>query len=101
MIRYAERNPLRVGLVERAEDWLWSSLHPAAKVPALDPGPIPRGTDWVGHVNAPMTEAELTVVRLSLRWDRPYGRGAWTMQTASLLGLEYSTRPPRADGSDP
>jgi putative transposase len=26
VLRYVERNPLRAGLVERAEDWPWSSL---------------------------------------------------------------------------
>jgi putative transposase len=26
VLRYIERNPLRAGLVARAEDWLWSSL---------------------------------------------------------------------------
>ena len=26
VIRYVERNPLRAGLVERAEEWRWSSL---------------------------------------------------------------------------
>ena len=26
VLRYVERNPLRAGLVERAEDWHWSSL---------------------------------------------------------------------------
>jgi len=26
VIRYVERNPLRAGLVDRAEDWPWSSL---------------------------------------------------------------------------
>ena len=26
MLRYVERNPLRAGLVGRAEDWPWSSL---------------------------------------------------------------------------
>src|SRR5271157_1892515 len=43
--RYIERNPLRAGLVERAEDWSWSSLGAIAggrAVPVLDPGPIPR-----------------------------------------------------------
>jgi len=26
VLRYIERNPLRAGLVERAEEWSWSSL---------------------------------------------------------------------------
>src|SRR3954464_6206193 len=27
VLRYVERNPLRAGLVERAEEWRWGSLH--------------------------------------------------------------------------
>lgn len=30
VMRYIERNPLRAGLVERAEHWEWSSLHRSA-----------------------------------------------------------------------
>ncbi len=92
VIRYVERNPLRAKLVARAEDWPWSSLRPNAEGPALDPGPVPRGADWLEFVNTPMTEAEVGAIRLSLRRDRPFGTGPWTDETARLLGLEYSLR---------
>ncbi len=36
VLRYIERNPLRAGLVERAESWPWSSLSRADHPPALD-----------------------------------------------------------------
>jgi hypothetical protein len=56
-------------------------------------------------VNAPMTEAEVAAIRLSLRRDRPYGSGSWATKTAALLGLEYSFRPrghqPRTPGRTP
>jgi len=101
VVRYVERNALRSGMVERAEDWPWSSLRGGA-TPALDPGPTPRGSGWLEHVNAPMTEAEVAAIRLSLRRDRPYGAKAWTSTTASRLGLESSLRPrgrqPRVSG---
>ena len=93
VVRYVERNALRAGLVERAEDWPWSSLRAGDSGPALDPGPVPRGADWLEFVNAPMTEAEVAAIRLSLRRDRPYGAGSWATETATLLGLEYSLRP--------
>ena len=54
---------------------------------------MPRGADWLGFVNAPMTEAEVAAIRLSLRRDRPYGTDSWTDETAGCLGLEYSLRP--------
>ena len=56
-------------------------------------GLVPRGADWLGFVNAPMTEAEVAAIRLSLRRDRPLGTDAWTGETAQHLGLEYSLRP--------
>jgi len=92
VVRYVERNPLRAGLVERAQDWRWSSLRADTQGPSLDPGPVPRGAAWLEFVNTPMTEAEVAAIRLSLRRDRPYGTDAWTTETAGCLGLEYSIR---------
>jgi putative transposase len=74
VLRYMERNPLRAGLAARAEDWPWSSLRPGADAPALDPGPVPRRTDWTDLVNT-MTEAEDAAICLSIRRDRPYSGG--------------------------
>jgi len=98
VLRYVERNPLRAGLVERAEDWGWSSLHALSTDSSgpirLDPGPAPRGAGWVEDVNAPMFDNDVARVRQSLRRDRPLGDPTWTLATARTLGLEYSLRPP-------
>ncbi len=55
--RHVERNPLRAGLVERAEDWPWSSLlsaRPGGEArPTLAPEEILRRGDWAAFVNAP------------------------------------------------
>jgi putative transposase len=93
VIRYVERNALRAGLAERAEDWPWSSLANPPDGPRLDTETFPRAADWIEFVNTPMTEAESEAVRLSIRRDRPYGSETWTIQTANRLGLEYSIRP--------
>jgi putative transposase len=52
VLRYVERNPLRAGLVRRAEDWPWSSL--ACRLAAdevavrrLHPGPVALPADWL------------------------------------------------------
>ena len=51
---YVERNPLRAGLVSKAEDWPWSS---AAQCPRpdtgliMDPGPIARPSEWLAILN--------------------------------------------------
>ena len=52
LIRYIESNPLRAGLVERAEEWLWSSLHDRRKPDhSLDSGPWKLPSDWLSIVN--------------------------------------------------
>ena len=94
VLRYIERNPLRASLVERAEDWLWSSLNPRGEKPALDPGPVPRGAGWVEAVNAVMTEAESEAIRTSIRRNRPFGTDPWVRGTAEKLGLQSSLRAP-------
>jgi putative transposase len=63
VIRYVERNPLRAGLVERAQDWKWWSLGSNAAGPARDPGPVPRGAGWLEFVNSPMSKAEVAAIR--------------------------------------
>jgi len=59
--RYVERNPLRAGLVERAERWQWSSLHerrtPDPAVPLVCV-PVLAGLAWVDFVNQPASRGE-------------------------------------------
>lgn len=94
MLRYIERNPLRAGLVARAEDWLWSSLQEReGEEPWLQPLPVPGPKDWVGWVNAPMTDAEVEAIRHSVNRGTPFGSKAWVRRTARRLGLEASLNP--------
>ena len=101
VLRYVERNPLRAGLVSRAQAWRWSSLghRQAGDARArefLHPWPVPLPQDWVALVNRPQTEAELAAVRRSVGRGCPFGSEAWQRQTAERLGLGYTlrTRPP-------
>ncbi|MCI0461987.1 MAG: hypothetical protein L0Z62_33975 [Gemmataceae bacterium] len=105
MLRYIEHTPVRAGLVERAEDWRWSSAAPPrAGGRPLDPGPVPRPAGWLEHVNLPQTEAEVEALRECIRRRRPYGDAAWVGQAAQRLGLEASLRlrgRPRKPAADP
>ena len=95
VLRYVERNPLRAGLVGRAEDWPWSSLHLASSAAApswLDPGPAPRGQGWVEEVNAIGDDGELARLRRSVDRGTPFGSEAWATRTAESLGLESTLR---------
>lgn len=96
VLRYVERNPLRAGLVTRAQDWPWGSLA-ASRDPArpvrLEPGPAPRDARWTRGVNAPMSDAELAAMRHCVARGAPFGTEAWASRTAAALGLESSLRP--------
>jgi putative transposase len=109
--RYAERNPLRRGLVERAEQWPWSSLwqrtHPGEPKPGgsggrrviercgltLSPWPVKRPAHYVQWVNKPQPLAEEQAVQLSVTKGRPFGDAVWQARTTKRLGLESAFRP--------
>jgi putative transposase len=98
VMRYVERNPVRARSipVRKAHCWPWSSIgSPPKNVerPLLDPGPVPRGQDWLRFVNEPQAEKELKAMRKSIHRGRPFGSTRWQQQTAKRLGLESSLRP--------
>jgi REP-associated tyrosine transposase len=95
VLRYGERNALRANLVERPEQWRWSSLwhrvHGVAGV--VDNGPVPLPRDWLRRVRSPQTEAELAALRRSVVRSAPFGEDSWQARTAKRLGLQSTMRP--------
>jgi putative transposase len=77
--RYVGRNPVRAGLVVRAEHWRHGSLwrRVAGEEAMLDPWPVERPNDWVERVNEVEAEADLEVVRRSVLNDVPFGSARW------------------------
>lgn len=98
VLRYAERNPLRAGLVPDAGLWPYSSLgrRPSIDGPErpawYDAGPVGRGVDWLRYVNQPQTDAELYALRKCLQRGIPFGESIWQERAISELGLEGSLR---------
>ena len=97
VLRYVERNPLRAGLVRRAEQWRWSSAwrrqQGGAEASLLTPGPLKLPDDWPQIVAQPQSEGELEAVRRSAQQGRPYGGSRWQKNTSVRLGLEFTLRP--------
>ena len=96
--RYVERNALRAGLVDRAEEWRWGSLwrwlqkrEPDPKL--LSPWPLSRLPGWAARVNEPLTKQELDAVRLSAQRGQPLGDDRWVKSIAKRLKLESTMRP--------
>ena len=95
VLRYVERNPLRAGLVERAEHWPWSSLsnRVSGQMPVFwHAGPTPRPVDWVGYVNQPERKGELAKLQRCAQRQTPFGDEAWVLSTARQLGLMWTIR---------
>ena len=105
VLRYIEANPLRAGLVKRADEYRWSSyrvhglgeadelvdslityeeLSPLAKV---------RQRKWAEKVHRPIDEAALDAIRRSSATGLPYGDATWVKRLAKRLELDLTIRP--------
>jgi REP-associated tyrosine transposase len=96
--RYVERNALRAGLVDRAEEWRWSSLWRresggAESRSLLTRWPLACPRNWSELVNKPQTEAELNALRTAIRRGSPFGGERWQQRMAKRLNLESTLRP--------
>jgi putative transposase len=96
--RYAERNALRAGLCERAEQWRWSSLWrwvygDAQTRKLLSAWPVDRPRDWMAWVNRVETEKELEALRRCANRGQPFGSQPWVERITSRFGLESLFRP--------
>ena len=96
VLSYVERNPVRAGLVQRAEEWAWSSLQlwqGKERPTFFSDGPVDRPRGWLHEVNRVQPDARLAAVRQCAHHGAPFGTSAWTRRTALRLGLESTLRP--------
>jgi len=71
--RYVESNAACAGLVQRAEQWEWSSLArsgPADGINILSPWPVARPANWLEEVNRPQTNRAVREIKKQLRRQR-------------------------------
>ena len=88
--RYIELNPVRAGLVAKAEDWPWSSAraHLAGRddqLATVAPLLAMIG-DWCGFLNSAMPEEELRDIRQHSRTGRPLGDEAFLDRLDGMVG---------------
>lgn len=98
--RYVERNPLRAKLVQRAEDWRWSSLWMRMyggdkQKTLLSPWPVDEPNSYLQWVNNNLNneEEELDRIRNSLKRGCPFGKDSWIRGIAKKLGLSATLNP--------
>jgi putative transposase len=104
VLRYIEANPLRAQLVERAEDYPWSSyrahglgepnelLDRLITYEQLSPYPAVRLRKWAEQVHRPLPESTLTAIRRSNESGRPFGDPRWVERLANKLDLDLTIR---------
>ena len=95
--RYVERNTLRAGLVERAEQWRWSSLWRTTsgdvqQQALISEWPMLRPTDWVEWVNTDEGTEVLRRVRQSVVRSQPFGEVEWVTAMVERFGLTSTIR---------
>ena len=97
LCRYVEANPLRAGLVQRAEQWPWSGLwgrmHGAGAL-RLSSWPLERPGTWVAWVNHELNDEQLEGIRTCVRRGRPLGAAEWVRSTARRLELDFTLHTP-------
>ena len=96
VLRYIESNPLRAELVERPEQWAWSSFAVRrgrqSPVPLSD-GPTELPARWAALVQAKLPSDVQTRLDMSLHRGTPFGSDLWTETAVGRLGLECTIRP--------
>jgi len=87
--RYIERNPLRAGLVSRAQDWPWSSLSRRRDCNSspLAAWPVSCPDGWTSLVNQPQTEAEERAFKEAMARGQPFGQEDWCRAVKKQLGV--------------
>jgi REP-associated tyrosine transposase len=97
-IRYVERNPVRAGLVQRAEDYLWSSAAAHCGLrddPLLSPNPYASEiAQWSEWLKIDQTEEELREIRSHLSSGRPWCTPEMLLQLEELTGKKLGAGKP-------
>ncbi len=99
VIKYVERNAVRVKLVRCCEDWTWGSawrrIHGTPEQQKLlgrMPAPLPD--DYINWINTADKVDDLKMIRASVNKSIPYGRGKWVDKMVSKYHLESTLRSP-------
>ncbi len=99
ILKYIEANPLRARLVQKAQDWQWSSLWRRIngsefQKKIINEWPIDYPKDYLDLVNINLEKKELDSLRYSVNRGRPYGSVSWTNTMIDRFKLESAIRNP-------
>lgn len=95
-VRYVERNPVRAGLVVRAEDWPWSSARAHCEGQRLPGASYPADAllaDWTTYLGQEEDPVELDRLRRGTMTGRLVGSDSFIRQLELLAGRSLRARP--------
>ncbi|HEX9963880.1 MAG TPA: transposase [Allosphingosinicella sp.] len=97
--RYVELNPVRAGLVERPEQWPWSSARAhlgLASDPLTDVAPgRERIAHWRALLDSGLSDGERAALRAGERTGRPLGGRAFVERLSASVGRRLRAAPDR------
>ncbi len=96
VMRYVEANPLRAGLVEKAQAWPWSSyaVRRGRESPVeLTGGPVSLPKNWPALVHQSVAEIDVSKIQNSIKRGAPLGLDQWVSLVARKMALESTLRP--------
>jgi len=99
LMKYIEANPLRAGLVLKAEEWQWSSLYlrlnnPQLAENILAPWPVDMPSDYLQTVNQPLLKIYFYQIETSVVRGCPLGKNEWVKEKVDKYSLESTVRDP-------
>lgn len=98
-VRYVQRNPVRAGIVARAQDYPWSSARSHATGAADGllsptrpfPGPI---ADWSAWLAGDEDQQAADAIRAATRTGRPCGDKVFVQSIGEACGRDLEPQPP-------
>jgi len=96
--RYIERNPVRAGIVERPDDYPWSSARAhfdGASDSLVGPSPITEEIwDWKSFISIEDDEETLKLIRKNTKTGRPVGAEAFVDEMEKLTNRILKLKKP-------
>ncbi|HEY4515399.1 MAG TPA: transposase [Candidatus Paceibacterota bacterium] len=105
LVRYVERNAKKANLVNKAENWQWSSVWRQEKGTAkqkkiLSAWPVSKPRDYLDWLDKPQSQEEEEALERSIAKSAPYGGDSWVANKTKRFGLQLTQRTPgRPKGS--
>jgi len=97
LVKYVEQNALKAKLVEKAENWRWSSIWRREngtnkQNKLLSDWPVAIPEDYLLSLNHIQEKSEDEVIEKSIIKNSPYGDNFWVAKNVKQFGLEQTLR---------